>query len=96
MPTTQLHLAHGLVGNRKEKTTPFGVNLMRSQVLYRAAQVMDLCVAGLVEMKQTPTGLCYCQPMPRLHDCKETYECDTAAPLMLRVCGQSVLGFDYL
>ncbi len=24
---------------RKEKTTPFGVNLMRSQVLYRAAQV---------------------------------------------------------
>ncbi len=23
---------------RKEKTTPFGVNLMRSQVLYRAAQ----------------------------------------------------------
>ncbi len=25
---------------RKEKTTPFGVNLMRSQVLYRAAQVL--------------------------------------------------------
>ena len=24
---------------RKEKTTPFGVNLMRSQVLYRAAQM---------------------------------------------------------
>ena len=24
--------------DRKEKTTPFGVNLMRSQVLYRAAQ----------------------------------------------------------
>ena len=24
---------------RKEKTMPFGVNLMRSQVLYRAAQV---------------------------------------------------------
>ncbi len=24
---------------RKEKTTPFGVNLMRSQVLYRAAQL---------------------------------------------------------
>ena len=23
---------------RKEKTTPFGVNLMRSQVLYQAAQ----------------------------------------------------------
>ena len=26
---------------RKEKTTPFGVILMRSQVLYRAAQVID-------------------------------------------------------
>ena len=25
--------------NRKGKTTPFGVNLMRSQALYRAAQV---------------------------------------------------------
>ncbi len=25
--------------NKKEKTTPFGVKLMRSQVLYRAAQV---------------------------------------------------------
>jgi len=24
---------------RKEKTTPFGVNLMRSQLLYRAAKV---------------------------------------------------------
>jgi len=28
--------AHGK--KRKEKTTPFGVNLMRSQVLYRGAQ----------------------------------------------------------
>ncbi len=27
---------------RKEKTTPFGVNLMRSQVLYRAVQVQIL------------------------------------------------------
>ena len=26
--------------HRKEKTTPFGVNLMRSQVLYKAAQVL--------------------------------------------------------
>jgi len=25
---------------RKEKTTPFGVNLMRSQKLYRAAQML--------------------------------------------------------
>ena len=29
---------------RKEKTTPFGVNLMRSQVVYRAAQVSCLTV----------------------------------------------------
>ncbi len=29
---------HAAEKKRKEKTTPFGVNLMRSQVLYRAAQ----------------------------------------------------------
>ena len=29
-----------LPADRKEKTTPFGVNLMRSQVLYRAAQAL--------------------------------------------------------
>ncbi len=29
----------GLKKNRKDKTTPFNVNLMRSQVLYQAAQV---------------------------------------------------------
>ncbi len=29
---------------RKEKTTPFGINLMRSQVLYRAAQACLLCI----------------------------------------------------
>ena len=28
----------GMQKKRKEKTTPFGINLMRSQVLYRAAQ----------------------------------------------------------
>jgi len=28
-----------MVSVEKEKTTPFGVNLMRSQVLYRTAQV---------------------------------------------------------
>ncbi len=27
--------------NRKEKKTPFGVNLMRSQVLYRAVQGLN-------------------------------------------------------
>jgi len=32
---------------RKEKTVQFGVNLMRSQVLYRAAQVC--CKIGLVK-----------------------------------------------
>ena len=57
---------------------------------------MRLCTVGLVEMKQTPTGLCYCQPMPRLHDCRGTYESDTDGPFMERACGQSVLGFDYL
>jgi len=30
--------SQALKQKRKEKTTPFGVNLMRSQVLYRAAQ----------------------------------------------------------
>ena len=29
---------------QKEKTTPFGVNLMRSQVLYRAAQPVQLTI----------------------------------------------------
>ncbi len=38
---------------RKEKTTPFRVNLMRSQVLYRAAQTLmanriaDFCLLGV-------------------------------------------------
>jgi len=31
---------------RKENTTPFGVNLMRSQVLYRAAQVVRPYIAS--------------------------------------------------
>jgi len=30
-----------LVGVRKEKTTPFGVNLMRSQVLYLVGVTVD-------------------------------------------------------
>ncbi len=42
MPTTfdagQAVLLIPVEKKRKEKTTPFGVNLMRSQVLYRAAQ----------------------------------------------------------
>ncbi len=29
----------GMLQKRKEKTTPFGINLMRSHVLYRAAQL---------------------------------------------------------
>ncbi len=29
---------HAAEKKREEKTTPFGINLMRSQVLYRAAQ----------------------------------------------------------
>ena len=34
----QAVFTHNAIDKRKEKTTPFGVNLMRSQVLYRAAQ----------------------------------------------------------
>ena len=33
-------LAVGSQKKRKEKTTPFGVSLMRSQLWYRAAQVI--------------------------------------------------------
>ena len=35
-----VYLKVGACSVRKEKTTPFGINLMRSQVLYRAAQEM--------------------------------------------------------
>jgi hypothetical protein len=35
---------------RKEKIMPFGVNLMRSQVLYQAAQVLTTEVTGLVHL----------------------------------------------
>ena len=38
---------------RKEKTTPFGVNSMKSQVLYRAAQECHMCYYG---GWQYPTG----------------------------------------
>jgi len=31
---------HGIEKNRKENTTPFGINVMISQGLYRAAQGM--------------------------------------------------------
>jgi hypothetical protein len=41
---------------RKEKTTPFGVNSMRSQVLYRAAQ--DCAQQTLKCAEQTSAGLC--------------------------------------
>jgi len=33
---------HSDVQKRKKKTTPFGVNIMRSQVLYWAAQDSDV------------------------------------------------------
>jgi len=33
---------------RKEKTTPFGVNLMRSQVLYRAAQSSNKNITAIL------------------------------------------------
>ncbi len=33
---------------REEKTTPCGVNVMSSQVLYRAAQEMSACICTLL------------------------------------------------
>ena len=38
---------------RKEKTTPFGVNLKRSQVLYRAAQGEQMQTVGQVASPAT-------------------------------------------
>ena len=44
---------------RTEKTTPFGVNLMRSQVLYRAAQyvICNICVSCQVLQQCTSSTL---------------------------------------
>ena len=39
-----MRFAVKLEKKRKEKTTPFGVNLMRSQVVYRAAQGGEPCI----------------------------------------------------
>ncbi len=49
-------------------------------------------------MKETSARLCYCQPIPRLHDCRGTYESNTDGPFMEKAinCGQSVLGSDQL
>ena len=49
--TDYVCICHNL-RKRKEKTTPFGVNLMRSQVLYRAAQAQldSRCIVHLVMM----------------------------------------------
>ncbi len=35
---------------RIDKTTPLGVNLMRSRVLYRAAQIEDSCLTSAGQM----------------------------------------------
>jgi hypothetical protein len=52
----------GLEKERKEKTTPYGVNLMRSQVLYRAAQHVKACIVAKCEwLKMHPLILeCAC------------------------------------
>ncbi len=42
---------------RKEKTTPFGVSLMRSQVLYRAAQVTSAASPAMSLQDFTCLGL---------------------------------------
>lgn len=56
---------------------------------------MDLCNAGLKQMKQTPTGLCDRQHRPRLH-CVRTCQLVRDVPFVLEACGQSVLGTDQL
>ena len=46
---------------RKEKTTPFGVNLMRRQVLYWDVQVLDLdAVSGCTDVGSICMLVCRC------------------------------------
>jgi len=40
----------------KEKTTPFGINLMRSQVLYRAAQSIQIHKEPVTAVMQSPSA----------------------------------------
>ena len=44
---TCLACPHSAGEKRKERTTPFGVNLMRSQVLYRAAHILQVTLPSL-------------------------------------------------
>jgi len=59
---------------RKEKTTPFGGNLMRSQVLYRAAQVpsgdMYKVSKLLAARRLLPGGAQMMVGIHPLHQCK--------------------------
>jgi len=59
---------HGMTWEkkRKEKTTPFGVNLMRSQVLYRAAQVMTWDACCTQEHAKIPPTSCNIEPSTKL------------------------------
>ncbi len=56
----------GEKNERKEKTTPFGLNLMRSQVLYRASQAQfrdvvhmpgTMCVSPITHQGQNTQGV---------------------------------------
>ena len=50
----------GLEKERKEKTTPYGVNLMRSQVLYWAAQRVKACSMAKCERLKMHTLIREC------------------------------------
>ncbi len=66
-PSMHSHCAE----KRKEKTTPFGVNLMRSQVLYRAAQIIVLSTfhTHIAPSTLPLLGQCRCE-----HADSETWE----------------------
>ena len=71
---SQMQCKHMQLVRRKEKTTPFGVNLLRSQVLFRAAQAAgpypfkSIKAASLVQLcsqDRIKSGLRLCTD----HDC---------------------------
>ncbi len=70
---------------RKEKTTPFGDNLLRSQVLYRAAQV---CFLVVVSADKSITGF-VSSPVDA---CCATTLCHPSCSLGEKVCKVHSLG----
>ena len=56
----QLHQVIALpFTSRKEKTTPFGVNLMRSQVLYQAAQALHINIISCSTCAHFLQSICH-------------------------------------